>query len=188
MKEIMKAQVNFIFKTVAICAMQLVATAATAHVVLEEPKAVAGRSYKAVLRVGHGCEGSATTGIKVLIPADFQGAKPMPKVGWTLTTTMTKLAKPYDSHGRTVTEDVSEISWSANSKDNWLPDAWYDEFVLRGNLPRQAGPMWFKVLQTCEKGQNDWSQVPTSGISTKGLKSPAVLLEITDSAASGHQH
>ena len=79
MKEIMKAQVNFIFKTVAICAMQLVATAATAHVVLEEPKAVAGRSYKAVLRVGHGCEGSATTGIKVLIPADFQGAKPMPK-------------------------------------------------------------------------------------------------------------
>jgi uncharacterized protein YcnI len=183
MKEIMKAPVNLKVKAIAIGAMQLVATAAFAHVVLDKPTAPAGQSYKAVLRVGHGCEGSATTGIKVIIPNEFRGAKPMPKVGWTLTTNLTKLDKPYDSHGRTVTEDVAEISWTANSKDNWLPDAWYDEFVLRGGLPGQAGPMWFKVLQSCEKGRNDWAQVPTSGTSTEGLKSPAVLLEIVKPGA-----
>lgn len=164
------------------------AIASFAHVVLDEPAALAGRSYKAALRLGHGCEGSPTTAVKVLIPAGFQGAKPMPKAGWSLSTTVAKLAKPYDSHGKTISEDVTEITWTANSKDSWLADAWYEEFVLRGGLPAEAGAMWFKVLQTCEKGRNDWVQVPESGISTKGLKAPAALLEIIESGPAGHQH
>lgn len=164
------------------------ATASFAHIVLDEPAALAGRSYKAALRVGHGCEGSPTTAIKVLIPAGFQGAKPMPKAGWTLSTTVAKLAKPYDSHGKTITEDVAEITWTASSKGSWLPDAWYEEFVLRGGLPTDAGPMWFKVLQICEKGHNDWVQVPASGTSTQGLKTPAALLEVVESGPAGHQH
>jgi uncharacterized protein YcnI len=157
-------------------------------VVLDEPAALAGRSYRTTLQVGHGCDGSPTTAIKVLIPAGFQGAKPMPKPGWTLTATLARLDKPYISHGKTVTEDVAEITWSASSKESWLPDAHYDEFVLRGGLPATAGPMWFKVLQTCEKGSNAWVEVPASGTSTKGLKAPAVLLEIIESSAVGHQH
>lgn len=163
-------------------------TASFAHVALDEPAALAGRSYKAALRLGHGCEGSPTTAVKVLIPAGFQGAKPMPKAGWSLSTTVAKLAKPYDSHGKTISEDVTEITWTANSKDSWLADAWYEEFMLRGGLPAEAGAMWFKVLQTCEKGRNDWVQVPESGISTKGLKAPAALLEIIESGSAGHQH
>lgn len=164
------------------------ATASFAHVALDEPAALAGRSYKAAVRLGHGCEGSPTTAVKVLIPAGFQGAKPMPKAGWSLSTTVAKLAKPYDSHGKTISEDVTEITWTANSKDSWLADAWYEEFMLRGGLPAEAGAMWFKVLQTCEKGRNDWVQVPESGISTKGLKAPAALLEIIESGPAGHQH
>jgi len=112
----------------------------------------------------------------------------MPKVGWTLNTTSARLAKPYDSHGKTITDDVVEVSWTANGKDNALPDAWYDEFVLRGTTPHQAGALWFKVLQICEKGQNDWSQIPATGTSTKGLKSPAALLELIDTGAAGHVH
>ena len=51
-------------------------------------------------------------------------------------------------------------------------------------LPDQAGPVWLKVLQTCEVGQTDWSEVPSAGTSTKGLKTPAALLMIkSDSAA-----
>jgi uncharacterized protein YcnI len=99
-----------------------------------------------------------------------------------------KLAKPYDHHGKQITEDVSEITWTAASKDTWLLDGWYDEFVLRGGLPQQAGPMWFKVLQTCEKGSIDWVETPASGSSTKGLKSPAALLDVIESGAAGHQH
>lgn len=83
---------------------------------------------------------------------------------------------------------MAEITWVANGRDNALPDTWYDEFVLRGTTPQQAGPLWFKVLQTCEKGQNDWSEVPASGTSTHGLKTPAVLLEVIDTGTAAHQH
>ena len=170
------------------CGLLLAAQAGFAHVVLDEPAALAGTSYRASFRVGHGCNGSPTTAIKVFLPAGFQGAKPMPKPGWALSTRVEKLAKPYNSHGKTVTEDVVEIAWTANSKDNWLPDAWYDEFVLRGGLPAEGGPLWFRVLQTCENGSLDWSRIPASGTSTKGLKAPAVLLEVIPSGPAAHQH
>jgi periplasmic copper chaperone A len=61
-------------------ALTLLGTAAAqAHVTLEEPQALAGAGYKAVLRVGHGCEGTATHTVVVRVPAGFRGAKPMPK-------------------------------------------------------------------------------------------------------------
>lgn len=164
------------------------ATAAFPHIVLDEPAALSGRSYKASLRVGHGCDGAPTTAIRVQIPAGFTDAKPMPKAGWVLSTKVSKLAVPYDNHGKKVIEDVSEITWTAASKDNWLPEAYYEEFVLRGGLPSAGGAMWFKVLQTCDKGSNDWSQVPTSGTDTKGLKMPAALLDIIPSGNAEHQH
>ncbi len=159
-----------------------------AHVVLAVPTAPAGSSYRATLQVGHGCEKSATTGIKVMIPAGFMGAKPMPRPGWVVTTRTETLAKPYKRYDREVTEDVVEIAWTAVSKESWLPDAHYDEFVLRGTLSGQIGPMWFKVLQQCEKGSNDWVDVPSSGTSTKGMKTPAALLEVVQPSGSAHQH
>jgi uncharacterized protein YcnI len=159
-----------------------------AHVVLAEPKAVAGSYYKATLRVGHGCNGSATNGLIVQVPAGFQGAKPQPKAGWTLATRKAKLATPYNSHGKTVTDDVVELRWTAASKDAALPDEHFDEFAFIGRLPDQSGPLWVKVLQTCESGQTDWSDIPSSGTSTRGLKSPAALLDVQPAVAHGHHH
>lgn len=175
-------------KLIALLVIYSTASSVFSHVVLDEPAALAGRSYKAALRVGHGCEGAATTAIRVAIPAGFTGAKPMPKAGWVLSTKVGKLAVPYDNHGKKVTEDVSEITWTAASKDNGLPDGYYEEFVMRGGLPVAGGVMWFKVLQTCDKGNIDWSDVPATGTSTKGLKAPAALLEIIPSGSVAHQH
>jgi periplasmic copper chaperone A len=129
--------------------------------------------------------------MQVTIPAGFTGAKPMPKAGWRLDIKTAKLAVPYDNNGKQVTEDVSEITWTAMSKDSYLPEAHYDEFILRGGLPSkvaEGATLWFKVLQTCDKGSNDWSQIPAAGIDTSGLKSPAALLEIIPSGTAGHQH
>lgn len=166
----------------------MLAGVASAHVVLQDGVAAAGAGYRAALLVGHGCDGSATTAIRVQIPEGFQGAKPMPKAGWTLKVTSAKLAKPYDSYGKTVTDDVVEISWTAN-KDNALQDGWYDEFVLRGTTPKQAGQLWFKVLQTCEKGQTDWAEIPAKGVDAHSLKSPAAMLEVIDmGGGEGHHH
>lgn len=160
-----------------------------AHVVLEEPAALAGSSYRASFRVGHGCAGSPTTGIQVYLPASVRGAKPMPKAGWALTTRRAPLAQPYESHGKTVREDVVEISWTVQNPAQALPDDWYEEFVLRATLPAQAGALWFRVLQTCASGQLDWADIPAQGTSTRGMKTPAVLLEVLPGgSASAHAH
>ncbi|CAM3573851.1 YcnI family protein [Polaromonas hydrogenivorans] len=164
---------------IAAGALCISAMPAFSHISLDAKTALAGSTYKAVFQVGHGCQGSATTGIRVQIPAGFQGAKPYPKAGWTLSVQQEKLARPYDSHGKPVTEDVTVVAWTAAGKEAALQDAFFDEFVLRGKLPETTGPLWFKVLQTCESGSNDWSETPASGNSAKGLKSPAVLLEVT---------
>jgi uncharacterized protein YcnI len=115
----------------------------------------------------------------------------MPKPGWALEVRRAPLAQPYESHGRRVTEDTVEIVWTATGREHWLADAHYDEFVLRGQLPAQPGPLWFKVQQRCEKGQWDWFDTPADPKSTSraGLKAPAALLEVLPaSAGRDHRH
>ena len=164
------------------------ASAAWAHIVLAEPQAVAGSYYKATLRVGHGCNGSATQELVVQVPAGFQGAKPQPKAGWRIDTRKAKLAQPYTTHGHTVTDDVVELRWRAMDKEAALPDDQFDEFAFMGRLPDQAGPLWVKVLQMCETGHNDWSDIPAKGTLTRGLKLPAALLEVQPAPVQAHHH
>lgn len=156
--------------------------AAQAHVTLEQQTAVAGSTYKAVFRVGHGCEGSPTTRITVFLPAGFVGAKPMPKPGWTLSVQNEQLLQPYDSHGKQITERAAIISWSGGR----LLDAEYDEFILRGSVPTEAEKHYIRVLQECEKGQNDWAAIPTG--QDKPAFPAAVLTIVPAAAKHAHQH
>jgi uncharacterized protein YcnI len=162
------------------------AGAAQAHIVLEQPTAPAGSYYKATLRVTHGCDGSATKAIQVTLPEGFRGARPMPKAGWLVDAPKIKLAQPYQSHGKTVSEDVAVITWSGGP----LPDAYYDEFVVMGKLPEQEGTLYFKVLQTCEQGQNDWSAIPQPGKTLKDYPTPAAALQVVkpQNQAAEHKH
>jgi uncharacterized protein YcnI len=178
------------FIKTAACAVTLSLTAlAQAHTVLEYQVASAGQSYKATFKVGHGCGASPTRQIVVDIPAGVQGAKPMPKPGWRLEVTRAKLAQPYTSHGRTISEDVTRISWTAKTADDMLPNGHYDEFVLVGTLPAQAGMMYWPVQQLCEQGRMDWTEIPQPGQKLSDLKSPAAALEIMPAAgAAGHAH
>lgn len=150
---------------VAACAIIYWPAASFPHIVLENKLAATGSTYKAVFQVGHGCSGAATTVIAVQIPLGFEGAKPFAKAGWTITT-----------QGNTA------VTWTAASKEAALQDAHFDEFILRGKLPDAAGPMWFKVMQTCDDGanksSNNWVETPATGTSTQGLKTPAALLEV----------
>jgi periplasmic copper chaperone A len=54
---------------------------------------------------------------------------------------------------------------------------------MQMQLPPTPGALWFRVLQVCESGRNDWSEIPASGTVTRGLKAPAALLEVTPPAA-----
>ncbi len=88
------------------------AAPAWAHITLQDSAAAAATSYRATLRVGHGCDGSITTGIRVTLPAGFNGAQPMPKPGWTLATQSGPLAQPFVSHGKAYTEGVQVVRWT----------------------------------------------------------------------------
>ena len=163
--------------------------AALAHVTLQEPVAAAGASYRAVLQVGHGCDGAATTGITVTVPAGFNAAQPLVKPGWTIQTVSGKLDRPYSMHGTTVTEGVQQISWTAKDPANALPNALADEFVFKVMTRAQAGTAWFKVVQTCEKGSVSWTEIPAPGQSAHSVKFPAAALEILDvEGVSEHHH
>ena len=162
----------------------LAAASAQAHVTLETARAPAGSYYKAVFRVGHGCDGSPVRQLIVNIPAGVRGAKPMAKPGWRIEIDRATRAQPYTSHGRTVTEDVAQIRFTGGP----LPDAHYDEFALSVKLPDEAGPLYWKVSQVCEQGRVDWVELPQPGQSLHDLKAPAALLEVVPAEHAGHVH
>ncbi len=135
---------------------------AAAHVTLETRQAAIGSGYKAVLRVPHGCDGSATTAIRVRIPPGIIDVKPMPKPGWTLATVRGRYAKPTSLHGAQVTEGVTEVDWTAGK----LPDGFYDEFVfiaVIGDELEAGETVYFPVVQECEKGIHRWIDMPAAG-------------------------
>jgi periplasmic copper chaperone A len=133
-------------------------SAALAHVTLEQKEAPVGASYKAVLRVPHGCDGSATQALRVRIPDGYLNVKPMPKPGWKLEVKRGTYAKPASVGDAKVSEGVTEVDWSGGN----LPDAYYDEFVLTGTIGDiPAGQMmYFLVVQECEKGVQRWIEIP----------------------------
>ncbi|WP_084539921.1 DUF1775 domain-containing protein [Azorhizobium doebereinerae] len=163
----------------AVALFSLFAGSASAHIVLGQKEAQPG-SYQGTLRVGHGCDGSATTAVKVTIPEGVVGVKPMPKPGWTVTLETGPYAKAYPMmHGKPATEGVKSITWSGGN----LPDAYYDEFVFVSALSGDVAgkTIYFPVLQTCERGSTDWAEIPVSGQPVP--PHPAAMLKVAQASA-----
>lgn len=118
-------------------------SASHAHVTLPPGGATAGTVYPAAFRVGHACQDTtATTAVKVRVPAGFVPLDAPPKPGWTIT----------------VAPD--EVTWTATGPQAALPDKERTSFVVNGKLATPPSTLWFKVLQVCDKGSTDWAQVP----------------------------
>ena len=147
---------------------------ASAHVTLSQTIAPAGSMFTGYFRVGHGCAGSATTALRLEIPPDVMGAKPQPKAGWTLKIDHEQLATPLAGEGgRTITQRVSAVTWTGGP----LPDDEWDEFGLAVKLPKRTGVVAFTATQTCEQGQEQWSELPTPG-QTGHLSHPAPIITL----------
>ena len=147
------------------------------HAVLLPNQAKSGSYHRAAIKIGHGCNGSATTKIVIEIPESVHMAKPMPKPGWEIEIVRAKLAEPYDSHGKLLTEDVRQLIWYGGN----IPDDYYDEFVFHMKLPESAGKIYFPVKQTCTDGENYWKEIPDAHDGHAGHSAfPAPVLELTD--------
>ncbi|MGE5537319.1 MAG: YcnI family protein [Gemmatimonas sp.] len=157
----------------AACAAVAIAlsSAAEAHITLERQTAEAGATYKAVLRVPHGCAGSPMVRLRVRIPDGVLNVKPQPKPGWTISSVTEKLANPMTlEHGRQITEVVRELAWSGGK----LPDDYYDEFVFRAQLPDTPGrTLYFPAIQECEHGVERWIEIPKPGENRNDYEHPA---------------
>jgi uncharacterized protein YcnI len=163
----------------------LSATAAFAHITLETAEAPVGSSYKAVLRVPHGCAGAPTNAVRLQIPEGVISAKPMPKAGWTLETVNGAYARSYDDHGTPITEGVQEVIWSGGN----LPDGVHDEFVFSVYLTPDLAPgamLYFPVIQQCGTASNAWIEVPADGQTEDDLQLPAPGLKLLPATAPGH--
>ena len=156
----------------------LASAGALAHVTLATSETAANSSYRAVLRVPHGCDGEATTAVRVQIPEGVIAVKPMPKPGWTLSMKRGPYAAPYQNHGRAVSEGVKEIVWSGGS----LLDEHFDEFTFQAFVATDGGTaraVYFPTVQSCTRGEAAWTEIPAANQSSRGLKKPAPSLRIS---------
>lgn len=169
---------TFACSAVAATILATLTAPAFAHVTLETQKATIGSSYKAVLRVPHGCGTEATHTVRVQVPEGFFAVKPMPKAGWDLEIVTGAYENSYENHGTTVTEGVKEIVWSGGD----LKNEWYDEFVFRGTFAGslEAGKFYFPVIQECATGEEAW--IDTTGASGADMPAPGLELVTRESA------
>jgi uncharacterized protein YcnI len=167
-------------KAPLIALLALVATPAAAHVVAVPDTAKAG-SYSAIaFRVGHACAaGDVTLKIRIEIPDGVASARPQVKPGWTYS-----LERPADP----------KAAPTAITFEGRLPDEAFDDFAVLMKLPaaitKEAGDkLVFPIVQTCEKGQSQWTEVPSPEAQDAKLNRPAPTVTlIPDAAAPAHHH
>jgi uncharacterized protein YcnI len=162
----------------ALCGLA-VANSAAAHVTLADPQASPGAYYTSAFKVTHGCAGSATTALRVEIPAPIVVAKPQPKPGWTIEIEREPLATPLKGEGgKMLTQRVKAITWRGGP----LPDDEWDQFGVMAKLPDAPGKLYFPTVQSCQMGEERWVEVPAPGESGR-LAHPAPALTISPKAA-----
>jgi uncharacterized protein YcnI len=145
---------------------------ALAHVTLDQPSLPADSSVRVAIRVPHGCEGTATTGIRLQVPPELRGLRAMPVAGWTLTSRMEGGVTVQGEHG--TAHVPREVSWQGGN----LPDDQFQEFVMLLRTPAQPGAtLYFPVVQECEGGKvSRWIERPSQPGET--LRAPAYAVRI----------
>ena len=154
-----------------------------AHAVLENKTALSGSYFKATIRISHGCHGAAINKVTVEIPDGLRLAKPQPKAGWQLKINKQKLAEPFSSHGKTITEDVGKLVWEGGPLEN----GYFDEFSFMVKVAAEPQMLYIPVKQECVDGTSIyWHEVPEAGKNWHDYETPAPELRIIESEQSHH--
>jgi periplasmic copper chaperone A len=135
-------------------AFGLMPASACAHVVLKNPRAEIGSTYRAVFSVGHGCDGSPTVKLRVKIPSGVIMVEPETKLGWDLTTITGPYDQPYSDHGVMMKEGVIEVIWAG-----LLPTQDVGAFALKADISESLPEglrLYFPIVQECQRGVERW--------------------------------
>ncbi|MFJ5530704.1 YcnI family protein [Streptomyces sp. NPDC093261] len=154
------------------------AGAAFAHVTVH-PESYAKGATDGVLtfRVPNEEDTAATTKVQVFLPTDHPvlGVLVTPEDGWTAQVTTTRLKTPVKTDDGTITDAVSEVTWSGGR----IRHGQYQDFhVAFGQLPDDTDQLTFKTLQTYSDGNVvRWiEETPKGGAEPEN---PAPVLSLT---------
>ncbi|WP_435225630.1 YcnI family protein [Streptomyces sp. Tue6028] len=158
------------------------AGAASAHVTVH-PESYAKGATDGVLtfRVPNEEDTASTTKVQVFLPTDHPvlGVLVSPQDGWTAKVTNTKLKTPVKTDDGTITDAVSEITWTGGK----IGAGQYEDFnVAFGQLPDDTGQLTFKALQTYSDGKTvRWIEEAEQG--GEEPENPAPVLKLTAKSA-----
>ncbi|MFE1285328.1 YcnI family protein [Streptomyces sp. NPDC058751] len=158
------------------------AGAAFAHVTVH-PESYAKGATDGLLsfRVPNEEDTASTTKVQIFLPADHPvvGVLVTPQPGWTARTTTVKLKKPVKTDDGTITDAVSEITWTGGR----IRHGEFQDFqVAFGWLPDDVDQLAFKTLQTYSDGKvARWIEQPQKG--GEEQESPAPVLTLTAGGA-----
>ncbi|MET7696688.1 YcnI family protein [Streptomyces sp. NPDC005485] len=158
------------------------AGAAFAHVTVH-PGSYAKGATDGVLtfRVPNEEDTASTTKVQVFLPTDHPvlGVLVTPEEGWTAKVTTKKLKTPVKTDDGTITDAVSEITWTGGR----IRHGEYQDFnVAFGQLPDNTDELTFKTLQTYSDGKvARWIEEETKG--GEEPENPAPVLKLTAKSA-----
>ncbi|MEU5535977.1 YcnI family protein [Streptomyces sp. NPDC020362] len=168
----------------ALTAAGLLAAAgvASAHVTVH-PESYAKGATDGVLtfRVPNEEDGASTTKVQVFLPTDHPvlGVLVSPQDGWTAKVTNTKLKTPVKTDDGTITDAVSEVTWTGGKID---PGHYEDFNVAFGQLPDDTDQLTFKTLQSYSDGKTvRWIEEAQQGDDEP--ENPAPVLKLTAKGA-----
>jgi uncharacterized protein YcnI len=141
----------------AVAAGALVAPAgAAAHVTVQPQSGVPEGGFSRLdIRVPNERDKGVTTSVKVDIPPGFYSVNYLPTPGWTAKVAKEKLATPAEQFGEKVTEQVKDITWTADSTKDGIQPGQFQQFGISGATPGKAGAkLSFPAIQTYE-GPNE---------------------------------
>jgi len=158
-----------------------VPASASAHVTLQPEEAAAGDFTVLDVRVPNERDDSATTRVAVQFPPGFIFASYQPVAGWSVDVKMEKLAKPITSHGEEITEQVSQMTWTADRGKAGIQPGQFMDFPISVQIPDKAGDtLTFKAIQTYDNGEVvRWIGAPES-------EEPAPRVAVTEGSEGGH--
>jgi uncharacterized protein len=90
----------------------------------------------------------------VRLPPGFAEASYQAVPGWTVAVKTQKLATPIQTDDGPVTEQVSQLTWTADSKSAGIQPGQFQDFPVFVLLPGKAGSsLTFKAVQTYSNGK-----------------------------------
>lgn len=167
----------------AAAGLVMLTTPALAHVSVQPEGTAAKGGYATVnVKVPNERADASTVTVEVSFPTEYPLASvmPQPVAGWDIAVTKSKLDKPLTVHGKSITEAVSKVTWTATGKG--IEPGYFQKFPLSlGQLPENTDQMVLKAVQTYSSAEVvRWIEPPVAGQEEPEHPAPVLRLSAAD--------